>query len=102
LRQVATAITDGKAVVVIHGVDYNKDGKYSGDVKSDLAPALPTEATDPALCGVLRTAPAGGMATGAGGAAGGQNEALILFGGGALLAAAGTGAFAARRKSVKA
>ena len=88
--------------MVIHGVDYNKDGKYSGDVKSDLAPALPTEATDPALCGVLRTAPAGGMATGAGGAAGGQNEALILFGGGALLAAAGTGAFAARRKSVKA
>jgi len=100
--EVATAITDGKAVVVIHGVDYNKDGKYSGDVKSDLAPALPTEATDPALCGVLRTAPAGGMATGAGGAAGGQNEALIILGSGALLAAAGTGAFAAQRKSVKA
>ncbi len=100
--EVATAITDGQAVVVIHGVDYDKDGKYSGDVKSDLDPSLPTEATDPALCGVLRAAPAGGMATGAGGAAGGRNEALILLGGGALLAAAGTGAFAARRNRVKA
>ena len=100
--ETAAAITDGQAVVVIHGVDYDKDGKYSGDVKSDLAPTLPTEATDPALCGVLRAAPAGGMATGEGGAAGGRNEALILLGGGALLAAAGTGAFAARRNRVKA
>ncbi len=100
--EVATAITKGEAVVVIHGVDYNNDGKYSGDVKSDLDPSLPTEATDPALCGVLRAAPAGGMATGEGGAAGGQNEALIILGGGALLAAAGTGAFAARRNRVKA
>lgn len=99
---VANAVTAGQAVVVIHGVDYNKDGKYSGDVKSDLDPTLPTEATDPALCGVLRAAPAGGMATGQGGAAGGQNEALIILGGGALLAAAGTGAFAARRNRAKA
>ena len=65
-------------------------------------PSLPTEATDPALCGALRVAPAGGMHTGGGQAAdglksGGQNEALMLVGGGALLAAAGTGAFAARR-----
>jgi hypothetical protein len=99
---VATAISAGESVVVIHGVDYNKDGKYSGDTKSDLMPSLPTEATDPALCGALRVAPAGGMHTGGGLAAdslksGGQNEALMLVGGGALLAAAGTGAFAARR-----
>lgn len=95
--EVATAIADGKAVIVVHGVDYNKDGKYSGTVKSDLNPALPTEATDPALCGALRVAPTGGMATGGGGAAGGVNEGLLLVGGGALAAAAGTGAFAARR-----
>ncbi len=50
---VAEAIADGKGVVVIHGVDYNEDGTYSGDVMSDLAPSLPTEATDPAMCGVL-------------------------------------------------
>jgi hypothetical protein len=39
--------------VVIHGVDYNKDGTYSGDAVSDLDESLPTEATDPAMCGVL-------------------------------------------------
>ena len=99
---VAKAISAGQSVVVIHGVDYNKDGKYSGATKSDLMPSLPTEATDPALCGALRVAPAGGMHTGGGQAAdglksGGQNEALMLVGAGALLAAAGTGAFAARR-----
>jgi Cu/Zn superoxide dismutase len=99
---VAKAIAAGESVVVIHGVDYNKDGKYSGATKSDLDPKLPTEATDPALCGALRVAPAGGMHTGGGQAAdnlksGGQNEALLLVGGGALLAAAGSGAFAARR-----
>jgi len=99
---VAKAISAGESVVVIHGVDYNKDGKYSGATKSDLMPSLPTEATDPALCGALRVAPAGGMHTGGGQAAdglksGGQNEALLLVGAGALLAAAGSGAFAARR-----
>lgn len=99
---VAKAISAGESVVVVHGVDYNKDGKYDGAAKSDLMPSLPTEATDPALCGALRVAPAGGMHTGGGLAAdslksGGQNEALMLLGGGALLAAAGTGAFAARR-----
>ncbi|MEP6650242.1 MAG: CHRD domain-containing protein [Lapillicoccus sp.] len=97
-----TAITEGESVVVIHGVDYNKDGKYSGDVKSDLDPSLPTEATDPALCGALSAAPSGGMATGDGGASGGANTALIALGGGALLAAAGTGRVAARRNRAKA
>ncbi len=51
--EVARAIADGKGVVVVHGVDYDGNGKYSGDVMSDLDPSLPTEATDPALCGVL-------------------------------------------------
>ena len=52
--EVAEAIARGEGVVVIHGVDYDGDGVYGGDVKSDLDPELPTEATDPALCGVLR------------------------------------------------
>lgn len=99
--EVATAITAGQAVVVIHGVDYNKDGKYSGDVKSDLDPTLPTEATDPALCGALKAAPAGGMATGEGGAAGGANAGMIALGATALVAAAGTGGLAARRRRVQ-
>ena len=95
---VAQAITEGKAVVVVHGVDHNDDGKYDGDTKSDLDPSLPTEATDPAICGVLNAAPAGGMDTGAGGTSTpNHNEAMLLLGGGLLVAAAGTGAFTARK-----
>jgi len=100
--EVAQAIVDGKSVVVIHGVDHNNNGKYDGDVKSELDPTLPTEATDPALCGVLTAAPVGSMATGAGGAAQtGNNTGLLAAGGGLVLAAAGTGAFAARRAHAK-
>jgi hypothetical protein len=53
---VARAIKHGKGVIVIHGVDYNNNGKYdfASAGKSDLDPSLPAEATDPALCGVLR------------------------------------------------
>jgi len=95
---VAQAIVDGKSVVVIHGVDHNDDGTYSGDVASDLEPSLPTEATDPALCGVLAAAPAGSVAAGAGGTAqSGAQGGTLLVGGGLLAAAVGVGAFAARR-----
>ena len=100
--EVAEAIVDGEGVVVIHGVDYNEDGEYSGDEKSELNDELPTEATDPAMCGVLSNAPQGGMGTGIGGAAGGQNTALIALGGGALLAAAGSGVLTARRARTQA
>ena len=55
-KAVARAIRKGKAVVVIHGVDYNGNGTYDfrSAGKSDLDPKLPAEATDPAACGVLR------------------------------------------------
>ena len=55
-RQVVRAIQHGKAVVVIHGVDYNGNGRYDFESagRSDLDPSLPAEATDPATCGVLR------------------------------------------------
>jgi hypothetical protein len=53
---VRNAIKRGDAVVVIHGVDYNNNGKYdkASAGASELDPKLPAEATDPALCGVLR------------------------------------------------
>lgn len=53
---VARAIRNGKGVVVIHGIDYNNNGEYdfASAGPSDLDPNLPAEATDPALCGVLR------------------------------------------------
>ena len=97
---VAEGIADGKSVVVIHGVDHDHDGKYSGSKKSDLDPSLPTEATDPALCGALHVGPSGGMATGNGGAAGGVNEGLIALGGAGLLGAAvAAGVARSRRQS---
>ena len=53
---VLRAIKNGKGVVVIHGVDHNGNGTYDfdGAGASELDPSLPAEATDPALCGVLR------------------------------------------------
>ena len=51
---VAKAVAKGKGVVVVHGVDYNGNGVYDFDAGvSELDPSLPTEATDPAMCGVL-------------------------------------------------
>ena len=101
-QSVADAISAGKSVVVIHGVDYNNDGKYDGATKSDLAPNLPTEATDPALCGALSAMPAGGMQTGAGGASSGtSNEGMLALGGGLILVAAGSGGFSVRRNRAR-
>ena len=102
-EEVAQAIVAGQAVVVIHGVDHNDSGAYDGDVMSELDPTLPTEATDPALCGVLRAAPAGGVATGAGTTAAiGTDSALLALGGGMVLAAVGAGAFVVRQARAKA
>lgn len=54
--KVARGIRRGNAVVVIHGVDYNHNGKYDfrSAGESELDPSLPAEATDPATCGRLR------------------------------------------------
>jgi hypothetical protein len=98
--EVADAIVAGQSVVVIHGVDHNGSGAYDGDTMSDLDPALPTEATDPALCGVLASSqmsgmPSGGVQTGAGSTAGVENVGLMTGGGLALLAGV---ALATRRR----
>ena len=55
-KAVARAIRRGEGVLVVHGVDYNNNGKYDFEAagKSELDPTLPAEATDPAACGVLR------------------------------------------------
>jgi hypothetical protein len=101
-EEVATAVADGQAVVVVHGVDHNDNGKYDGKVKSDLEPSLPTEATDPAICGVLSAAPAGGADTGNGGAASDTDTGLLALGGGALVLALGAGVATTRRARVSA
>ena len=98
--EVAQAIVDGKSVVVVHGVDHDGSGAYDGAVMSDLDPTLPTEATDPALCGLLNAAPTGGVATGAGGAAAiGADTTMLALGGGLVLAAVGAGTFVVRRSA---
>lgn len=98
-EEIAAAVVNGEAVVVVHGVDHNDSGKYDGNAKSDLDPKLPAEATDPAICGALFAAPAGGADTGLGGTAvsGETSNAVIALGGGLLLAAVGAGVFVVRR-----
>ena len=51
----AAAVRAGQAVLVVHGLDYNQNGKYdfAGAGASELDKAVPAEATDPAACGVL-------------------------------------------------
>ena len=101
-EEVAQAIVDGKAAVVVHGVDYDGDGTYSAGQRgpSELDPSLPGEATDPALCGVLNASqmgsmPQGGVETGAGSTTGVEHAGLIGVG---ALAVAGGGALLARRR----
>jgi serine/threonine-protein kinase len=65
---VASYIRKSNAVVVVHGIDYNRNGLYDGTLdRSDLDRSLPGESTAPALCGVL--VPAKTKATGATGKA---------------------------------
>ena len=98
--EVAAAILAGQGVVVVHGVDHDGSGKYDGATKSDLDPTLPTEATDPALCGVLQASqmsmPAGGVQTGTA-AVGGADLGLVAAGGAAVLA--GGALLVARRRT---
>lgn len=98
-------IEDGKAVVVVHGVDHNGSGKYDGKQMSDLDDKLPSEATDPAACGELTASqmdsmPSGGVETGDGTTAGVEDIGLMAAGAGVLgLGALGLGI--ARRRSVR-
>ena len=54
-KEIADAVRDGEGVVVVHGVDYNRNGGYDflSAGASDLTAAAPAEATDPTMCGVL-------------------------------------------------
>ncbi|WP_324276692.1 hypothetical protein [Blastococcus brunescens] len=93
---VHAAFDAGTAVLVLHGVDKDGSGAYDGDVKSDLDPALPMEATAPAACGPLTaaqmgTAPSGGAETGAGSTAGTEQQGALAFGALALTGAAAAG-----------
>jgi tRNA A-37 threonylcarbamoyl transferase component Bud32 len=50
----ANAIRNGNAVVVVHGIDYNHNGRYDNVLnRSELDSAVSQEATAPAVCGTL-------------------------------------------------
>lgn len=98
----AAEIAEGNGVVVVHGVDHDGSGTYDGDAKSDLDPALPAEATNPALCGEFEVAqmamPEDGVATGGGDTAGVEHVGLLALGG-VTLAVAGLGLAVTRRRA---
>ena len=101
-EELGADILSGEAVVVVHGVDHNDSGAYDGEPVSDLDPSLPTEATDPALCGVLQASqmtamPEGGVDTGAGSTSGIEYAGLI--GAGGAVALGGVALLARRRFS---
>ncbi|NEK85742.1 hypothetical protein GCU60_08200 [Blastococcus saxobsidens] len=103
---VHAAFEAGTAVLVLHGIDKDGSGAYDGDIKSDLDPSLPMEATAPAACGPLKAAqmgaaPAGGAETGAGGTAGTEQQAAFGIGALALTGAAAAGALAYRRRQAE-
>lgn len=99
-----SALTSGKAVVVVHGLDpATLSSKVQGE-KSELVPSLPLAATNPALCGVLSASqmssiPVGSSPTGGGSTAGVQDEGLLALGGGLTLAAGGV--FIARSRMTR-
>lgn len=108
---VAAQIRAGHGVIVRHGIDYNWDGTYDGAATSDLNPALPEEATDPAVCGVLAvshtatmpatsqmtTMPKGGVNTGYASTTNSINP-VALAGGSAAVALGGAGMVLIRRR----
>ena len=62
---IAAAIRNGNAVIVVHGIDYNGNGIYDDVLdRSELNSNLPGEASAPALCGPLVSAPSNVASTG--------------------------------------
>jgi hypothetical protein len=98
------SLTDGTAVIVVHGLDPATLSKKAQAAKSDLVPSLPLAATSPALCGTLvasqmSSMPGGGSDTGGGSTSGIEDQAVLGFGGALLAAGLGAGALAMRRRT---
>lgn len=96
---VSAAIKNGTAAMVVHGIDYNKNGLY--DNVLGMTSGVPAEGAAPALCGTfvasqMQSVPTGSADTG-GGPAGSPTE-LAGFGALSLLGAAGAAVVAFRRR----
>ncbi|MFF6958961.1 hypothetical protein [Streptomyces sp. NPDC008317] len=105
---VAANLKSGKAVLVVHGIDYNGNGTYDNVLgASELDKTLPAEATDPALCGAFNVSqmtsmPGGGADTGDGATQTGSgiHTGMVAGGSAAALVGLGIGGFALRRRGV--
>jgi hypothetical protein len=98
------SLSNGTAVIVVHGLDPATLSKKAQGEKSDLVPSLPLAATSPALCGTLvasqmSSMPGGGSDTGGGSTSGIEDQAVLGFGGALLAAGLGAGALAMRRRT---
>lgn len=97
--KVASAVKNGTAVMVVDGIDYNRNGKY--DNVLGMTSGVPAEGAAPALCGPfvasqMQSVPAGSANTGGGPAD--SPTALAGFGVLSLLGAAGAAIVAFRRR----
>jgi len=99
--KVVSALSDGTAVIVVHGDDPSTLSAKAQKEKSDLVPSLPLAATSPALCGTVHAMPAGGVATGSGSTAGVEDSGLLALAGGLFAVAAGSALYAVRRKPAR-
>ncbi|MER7112128.1 hypothetical protein [Streptomyces sp. NPDC000229] len=98
--EAAKSLREGTGVVVVHGIDFNGNGKYDDNLgPSDLDPKLPSEATNPALCGSLKMAAKGAVHGGQGGTQEAINTAAA--GAGAALIVAAGAAYGLRRRTAR-
>ena len=108
--QVIAGLQKGTAVLVVHGIDYNNNGRYDDVLgASELEPSVPAEATDPALCGAfvsmqMAAVPAGAANTGGGSTAvgaGGHGTEIAAIAAGVIALAGATVIAYRRRKSAR-
>lgn len=103
----ADAIKDGRASVVVHGLNPENLSKDVQDAKSPLDDSLPQAATAPALCGTLADSqmgqpPTGGPDTGGGSTAGTDDTVMLAAGGGVLVAAGAAFVISRKKKTTSA
>ncbi|MDN5758229.1 MAG: hypothetical protein L0H59_06805 [Tomitella sp.] len=101
-----SALEDGTAVAVVHGLDPSGLSEQAQNAKSNLAPELPLAATAPALCGTvtgsqMSAMPSGGVDTGGGATSGVESAWLFGIGGASVLGAGGALAMSKRRKNTR-
>lgn len=97
--KVAAAVKNGTAVMVVHGIDYNKNGQY--DNVLGMTSGVPAESAAPALCGAFVASQMQSVPTGSADTGGGpvdSTNALAGFGALSLLGAAGAAFVAVRRR----